>query len=436
MMAGGSKKIIIVSNRRLEDIHSGSAAYLAMCMRELYQAGYELHHVMAPRIAFGSRPWCVIAPSLRKLAMFHWPQASQVGDVYISHSPEVWGRFLRRLGLEVARRLGFMRRRRIRSLLSQTPSPREMADIVSALRSLSPDGVVVEYSSLGPVLSQVPEIPVRAVLFHDSFARRTQTFKGLKAELDTLPLTAGEEAARVGNANLVLHASQDELSFLSPLLTKAKHIWFRPIAPGRRHWMRRQNPACLFMGADHAGNRDALVHLLREIWPLVRRQKPDARLQIIGAVGRTIEQAPDGVEVLGVLEDLSPFAGPDIIGLAPIRLGSGIAIKIADYLGAGMPLVGYAAGLNGFAQLLNDVAICVATPTAFADAIVQLLTHSEMRERLSAAGLTLAETVLCNSEVTTAFNKAFAVNAAEDIAQDVYASKADRRLRVAAIDRE
>jgi hypothetical protein len=226
---------------------------------------------------------------------------------------------------------------------------------------------MVEYSSLGPVLSRLPEVAVRAVLLHDSFAGRAQNFKSLNAALDTVTLTVAEEAARVKDANLVLHASETELANLAPWLGRAKHVWLRPSAPARGHWMRVRAPAGFFMGADHAGNRDAVKHLLEEIWPLVLARRPDARLLVVGAAGRGVRAAPAGVAILGSVDDLSAFAGPDLIGLAPIRLGSGVAIKVADYLGAGMPVIGYPLGLNGFGGLLAGVAVAVQTPEAFAE---------------------------------------------------------------------
>ncbi len=401
---GGARRLVLVSNRRLDDVRSGSGAYLRTFLEAARAEGFTITLLMAPSTAFGSRPFARVAPEIAALAAPVWPWSVKAGGGYVSAAPEVWGRFVRRLGIEAARRLrlDLGPLTRTESLLSRVPAERELKALADAVRRREPACVVVEYSSLGPLLARVPETPGRGVLMHDLFASRAASFHAAGKPLDHADVTLEAEAGRLQGANFILHASMNEQARLAPLLPHARHVWMRPTTRARRDALRERPPAAVFMGADHAGNREALEHLLTEIWPRVRRAAPEARLEIAGGVGERLKQRPPGVTTLGPLADLTPIAGPDRIGLAPIRVSSGVAIKLADYMGLGLPVIAYPGGLDGFAGALDAAAVRVETEEEFAEALVHLLTSESARRARSEAGLRLAETLLSDSGIGAA----------------------------------
>lgn len=394
-------RLVLVSNRRLDDVRSGSGAYLVTFLKSARKAGFSVRLVMAPDTAFGSRPWAKIAPGVAQRTSPEWPYTKRFRGNYVSLLPAVWLRFIRRLGVEARRRLGLGGE--VKSLLSQIPARGELRAIAKAVRLHDPACVVVEYSSLAPLFDHLSDIRGRGVLMHDLFSSRADSFRAAGKALDHGDMTVAEEAERLRAANLILHASMNELQKLSPLAAQAKHVWMRPTTKAQRDALQTRAPAALFMGADHAGNREALAHLLEDIWPRVRAQIADARLIIAGAVGNGLA-AQDGVEPIGPVDDLATLAGPDRIGLAPIRVSSGVAIKVADYMGLGMPVIGYPGGLDGFGAELDAAAVRVQTPEAFADALINLLNSSDERRARSEAGLKLAETTLSDSGIITALN--------------------------------
>jgi len=392
--------MILVTNRRLDDVRSGSGAYLVTFLNSAKLAGYAIRLVMAPNTAFGSRPWLKLAPAILERTQPECPSSFRLGDTFVSLKPAVWFRFLKRLGMETGRRLKLTQAQPV-SLLSYTPSRSELTEIAKAVRRHNPSCVVVEYSSLGPVFEHLQSIRGRAVLMHDLFSSRAESFRAAGKRLDQADMTLAEEAARLKSANLILHASMNELEKLAPLAPQAQHVWMRPTTTPHREALKSRAPAALFMGANHAGNREGLAHVLAEVWPFVRKRVPDARLIIAGAVGAGMA-AENGIEPIGPVDDLATLAGPDRIGLVPIRVFSGIAIKVADYMGLGMPVIGYPGGLDGFGSELDSAAIRVHTPEEFADALVDLLTSEEKRRAKSEAGLKLAETTLSDSGIVAA----------------------------------
>jgi hypothetical protein len=357
---------------------------------------------MAPSTAFGSRPWARIAPAIAERATPEWPGAVRLGATWVSTRPSVWLRFLGRLGLEAARRLK-LTSAQPESLLSRIPGKGEQAEIARAVRRHAPACVVVEYSSLAPLFAHLKTVPGRGVLMHDLFSSRADSFRAAGKPLDHGDITLAQEAERLADANLILHASMNELQKLAPLAPHAQHVWMRPTTRARRDALQTRMPAALFVGADHAGNREALSHLLTEIWPRVRARVADAKLIIAGAVGAGL-QPKDGVEAIGPVDNLASLAGPDRIGLAPIRVASGIAIKVADYMGLGMPVIGYPGGLDGFGSELDSAAIRVPDAEAFATELAGLLTSAEKRRARSEAGLRLAETTLSDSGIVSALS--------------------------------
>jgi glycosyltransferase involved in cell wall biosynthesis len=88
------------------------------------------------------------------------------------------------------------------------------------------------------------------------------------------------------------------------------------------------------------------------------------------------------IELITDVEDLRPYRKEATIFINPMRLGSGLRIKILEAMGSGLPVVTTslgAAGLpaqNGVNCLIND------TPDGFANAISWLLTDTQLATRI------------------------------------------------------
>jgi glycosyltransferase involved in cell wall biosynthesis len=144
--------------------------------------------------------------------------------------------------------------------------------------------------------------------------------------------------------------------------------------------------------ATEADGGNPLYHVdhLLGLWSEIHRRAPRARLWLIGeATGRAraAAAAHEGVTVLGrVPRDrlLAHVAAYDI-GLYPRLKSDGIrAAKVAEYLGAGVPVVAYDY------PVVSDVreagaGLLVATPRELVDAVVGLAGDEAARRRLAEA---------------------------------------------------
>ncbi|MCS7047585.1 MAG: glycosyltransferase family 4 protein [Gemmataceae bacterium] len=108
----------------------------------------------------------------------------------------------------------------------------------------------------------------------------------------------------------------------------------------------------LFLGAlDWRPNIDAVHWLLDRIFPQVRHEIPEARLQIVGRqpsatlVRRVAECA--GVELHGDVADVRPFLTRAAVMAVPLRIGGGSRLKILEALASGLPVVATPVGAEG-----------------------------------------------------------------------------------------
>lgn len=152
-----------------------------------------------------------------------------------------------------------------------------------------------------------------------------------------------------------------------------------------------QTEQLLFVGTlNYAPNLDAIEWLVRDIWPLIRARSQRVRLVIAGRdrlpesfgwVSRT-----DGVTVIESPVSLLPLYDASAAVLAPIRLGAGSRIKVLEALAHGRPLVATREAARGFDIQSGRHYMSADTTDEFAEAILGVLDHRELVERLGKEG--------------------------------------------------
>jgi polysaccharide biosynthesis protein PslH len=137
-----------------------------------------------------------------------------------------------------------------------------------------------------------------------------------------------------------------------------------------------------------APNVDAAVWLAREIWPLVRRRVPEARLLLVGKDPAPAVRAlaDDSVEVTGTVADVTPSLARCRVAAAPLRAGGGTRLKIMEALDVGRPVVATSIGCEGMDDLVGRGVVVADTAAAFADALADLLLDPARAAALGRAG--------------------------------------------------
>lgn len=138
--------------------------------------------------------------------------------------------------------------------------------------------------------------------------------------------------------------------------------------------------------------KSAALNLIKEIYPLIKSQKPECQLRLAGWNARR-ELAgflnQDGVEILEnipVVEDF--FKSLSVFVYMPSR-GSGMKIKVMEAMLYGIPVVTTLEGLEGLPAVHGTHAMIAQDNQMAASYALELLADSKLRDRLSKNACTM-----------------------------------------------
>jgi glycosyltransferase involved in cell wall biosynthesis len=144
----------------------------------------------------------------------------------------------------------------------------------------------------------------------------------------------------------------------------------------------------LFVGnMTHAPNVDAALWLGREVLPLLRARRPEARLTIAGAYPppEVAALGGDGVRVAGWTPDLTPLVERAQVVLAPVRIGGGMRRKVLEAMAFGKAVVTTPRGAEGFDRHGAPPLVVADGAAAIAGETARLLADPVARESLGEA---------------------------------------------------
>jgi sugar transferase (PEP-CTERM/EpsH1 system associated) len=168
--------------------------------------------------------------------------------------------------------------------------------------------------------------------------------------------------------------------------------YFRPAPPA-------DEPCCVFVGAlDYLPNVDGAVWFCREVWPEVVRQRPDARVLLVGRrpapAVRRLDGLP-GVEVIGQVPDVRPHLARAAVAVVPLRLARGVQNKVLEALATARATVVSPAALHGLRAEPGTHLAVASTPAEWVRTVLELFSAPALRHRLGAAGRTYVDEHHC-----------------------------------------
>ena len=143
----------------------------------------------------------------------------------------------------------------------------------------------------------------------------------------------------------------------------------------------------VFMGnSDHMPNLEGLIWFCAEVLPLVKKSHPDYMLYVTGKWDKssqtTIKSLGQNVTFTGFVDDISSFINGKI-SVVPIRVGSGMRMKIIDSIVANAPLVTTSKGCEGLPMEDGYNAIIADTSKGLAEGILKLLDNTSLQEQIT-----------------------------------------------------
>ena len=157
----------------------------------------------------------------------------------------------------------------------------------------------------------------------------------------------------------------------------------------------------------HNPNYDAVLHLKREIWPLIRRQLPSAEIHIFGAYTSekvmSLNSEKEGFLIKGRADCAAEVLKKARILLAPLRFGAGLKGKFTDAMLVGTPSVTTSVGAEGMGNPEEWNGKIADKSSDFAEAAVELYSDEVTWQQAQEKGFQLPEKKFKKSHFSQTF---------------------------------
>jgi len=145
---------------------------------------------------------------------------------------------------------------------------------------------------------------------------------------------------------------------------------------------------------DFRPNIDAVLWFGQQVLPLIRAQRPQTTLAIVGQRPHprldVLRQIP-GITITGYVDDVRPYIAGASVYVAPLRVGGGTRLKLLEAMAMGKAIVSTPVGAEGFPVEHGRELILAETPEAFAADVLHLLEHPGRRRELGQTGQAFAK---------------------------------------------
>ncbi len=161
----------------------------------------------------------------------------------------------------------------------------------------------------------------------------------------------------------------------------------------------------LFMGLPaFKPNKVAIDFLINDVFPLVAKEYPEAKLAIIGG---DIGYKKGWLINPGIIpfEEIPIFVKACGVCVAPIFSGSGTRLKILEYMAGGKPVVSTTKGAEGINVKNGENILFADDADKFTEKILYLFNNSELAQRMGSEGIKLVKAYYSWQKIIQDFNK-------------------------------
>jgi sugar transferase (PEP-CTERM/EpsH1 system associated) len=140
---------------------------------------------------------------------------------------------------------------------------------------------------------------------------------------------------------------------------------------------------------DYYPNQDCMFDFCAKVLPQVKTQRPQTKLQIIGAdPSPAVKRLGDlpGVIVTGSVPDVRPYVRRSAAVVAPLNIARGTQNKILEAMAMGVPVITSLAAAGGVDAIAGEHFLVAKNHEEQAAAILRVLGDPRERRRLAGAG--------------------------------------------------
>jgi len=162
--------------------------------------------------------------------------------------------------------------------------------------------------------------------------------------------------------------------------------YFRPSGAPR-------DPATLvFVGRmGYHANINAVVHMIRDILPLIWARRPDVRFVVVGpdpprGLRRAARHGAGRISFKGYVPDVRPYVGRASLAVAPFVYAVGMQNKLLEAMAMATPVVTTAPGAIPLGACDGEHVLVADGAPAFAQQVLRLLEDPVLRDRIGSGG--------------------------------------------------
>ncbi|VTZ25408.1 conserved hypothetical protein [Methylocella tundrae] len=263
--------------------------------------------------------------------------------------------------------------------------PAEVAASQRWIARSKADFVLIDTIFLSAFGRNPPDGARSIIITHDVFHQRFASF--VSRDIKVTPvITAATERDALKGFDTIVAISGEDASVFASLEPNARIVVFpSPVTPAAKTVTAEPAPSggILFIGSKTSHNVDGLLWFLEDVWPGVRQRHPSATLNVAGSVCEEIPGDYAGVVKHHIVKDLAQVARRAGFAINPIRSGSGLKIKMLDYLANGLPFVTSQLGAQGFPRGDEEPFIVCDDAPSFCEAVNLLLGDPETLRSMS-----------------------------------------------------
>ena len=302
-------------------------------------------------------------------------------------------------------------------VVASRPAPRWIVPRAAALAPDATGVVVFSYKSreIGEVIARGLGLPAvlrqhnREGAYHRSLAGGTPGPRGLALSWEAMRIERDER--RLGRADWLTGTADISLSDAEWRRgTGARNVVHVPpfaldLGPlgdpdaTRAIALPDGPPRVLFLGAlDVATNTEALGWFLDEVWPRVTARHETVVLDVVGrGPSEEVRQrvaATNRAELAADVPDVRPYLARAAVAVNPAVSGSGVNIKLIEYMDAGIPLVSTSLATRGLPLTPGADLEIQDEEVGFAQAVVRLLDDPQAARAMAKQGQTHVREIL------------------------------------------
>jgi glycosyltransferase involved in cell wall biosynthesis len=357
-------KVALVTAYPYEALRGGEGAYLAALRGFLLARGHRVDTLITDITRGRFNPALTLPPEVERSGALRIRRAVRIGEGrYLSADP---GLALKAVGAALGHR----------GQPDERLRPGERDWLLRAIASGAYDAVILMWDATRHAADIAPLCDRVLALKGFCLERKFRLGEDLTVAIPPALVADLEGATLIGMNNA---AETRELRRLLPASTIIQVGMGFPEQPEPPDGA---EPVVLFVGANSGANRRALDWLVDDIWPRIARDRPEARLRIVGSVRDGWNRpVPQGVEMLGRVASLAGEYRRAQVVVAPLTNGTaGVKVKVAEALSHGRPLVTTSLGVDPGAPDQFGAAVDVADDAGgFADAVSRLLADPHLR---------------------------------------------------------